>query len=180
MSANYAIERIEPLEGETRRMAEQRTVSEMARRIFGNDATIAHTRHGAPYIVGRTTFVSVSHSLHFAALAWSDTNLVGIDIEEMRLNQLSRVANKFLNSSETDIYSGERLIEAWTLKEAAFKATENASPDLRLYRLPLDGERRDIIQPPSGTLHILFSGPVADAAAWLSIVEGRPQLAHPV
>lgn len=80
-----------------------------------------HDPDGAPLLVGSELKVSVSHSRRFAAVAIDPRRRIGVDIEEPRLEQLRRVISKFLSSEELPFW-GDRLLEAWTAKEAVFKA----------------------------------------------------------
>lgn len=65
--------------------------------------------------------VSISHSRHWAAVALNPECRIGVDIEEARPEQLRRVAPKFLSGAERRLWD-DRLLEAWTCKEAVYKA----------------------------------------------------------
>ncbi|MCM1110095.1 MAG: 4'-phosphopantetheinyl transferase superfamily protein [Clostridium sp.] len=80
---------------------------------------------------------SLSHSRTHLALAVSrDGHPVGIDIEN-QTNRLQRLASQFLNAEEREIWcaSSERLLMAWTAKEAAFKLMRGAPHSLSAVRL---------------------------------------------
>ncbi len=62
----------------------------------------------------------------------------GIDIEEARQEQLSRIAARVLDEDEISAYSHD-LVQAWTLKEAAFKAAGLPIADLREIHLGANG-----------------------------------------
>ncbi len=150
-----------PLHGpQDRRRAERDAVEALVYAALGDNAVLEHNSDGAPYIVGRPeVYISVSHSRHMAALALASED-VGIDIEEPR-PQLLRVAARFLSPHERDHYSTpERILEAWTIKEAAYKAMR---PGIPATRIPL---------PPSATdYRILYTGPLPSAhGTHLSIV----------
>ena len=134
MICQYALEPILEEDG-SRRQREKAAVGRLIVRLAGPTAEIGHNANGSPYIVGSEWYISVSHSRNFAALAWSDEPGIGIDIEEPRQSQLERVASKFLSDDELPRWTG-RLLEAWTIKEAAFKALRTGPADLRLYKLP--------------------------------------------
>ena len=90
---------------------------------------LQHDPYGAPAVPLPGTYISLSHARDLIALAVSDTP-IGIDIEFPR-RQLLRVATKFLTTNELSRYiTLPRLLEAWTAKEAVFKAAGH--PDMTL------------------------------------------------
>ena len=90
-------------------------------RHFGPNVDYLHEPDGSPVLSGTTERISASHSRHWAALAIHPTMRPGVDIEENRPGQLERVAQKFLSEREMPIWA-DRLLEAWTCKEAVYKA----------------------------------------------------------
>lgn len=93
------------------------------------DTELLHDPYGAPATALPDTRISLSHARDLIALAVSDSP-VGIDIEFPR-RQLLRVATKFLTANELPRYiTLPRLLEAWTAKEAVFKAAGH--PDMTL------------------------------------------------
>lgn len=125
-------------EGDSRADAERRAVSNLVTHAFGSSAKLAHHASGAPYIIGSDLSISVSHCRTFAALAFSPVAVVGVDIEEQR-DQLARVAPRVLSNEELQEYSSPALLlQAWTLKEALYKAALTPGIDFRKdIRLPL-------------------------------------------
>lgn len=116
-------------------------VMNILRRHFGGDVVLDHYSSGAPFIAGFEGCVSISHSRHHVAVAIGcPRTAVGIDIEETdRYGQLHRVRSRFLSASELS-RAGIDLLEAWTIKEAVYKAA--LTPGLAL---------ADIVLPePSG------------------------------
>ena len=90
--------------------------------ILGNKARLCHTAEGAPFIENSTLHISISHSTHLVAVAFSPTP-VGIDIEH-KAEQVLRVREKFLNDRElTIIGNTDKNINLmfWTAKEAVYK-----------------------------------------------------------
>lgn len=91
----------------------------------GREFQIAHTDIGSPLLMieGKPTGISISHSRTELAIAIGSSNEIGVDIENMR-PQLLKVTSRFLNTEELDYWtrSPERLLQAWSAKEAAFKA----------------------------------------------------------
>lgn len=127
-----------------------RAVDQLLLRAAGPGARVIHDPDGAPLLVDSPLNISISHSRNFAALAVDADRRIGVDIEEPRLEQLRRVISKFLSPDELPEW-GERLLQAWTCKEAVFKAagiptiglasirltgpSEAVTPDGRRFRL---------------------------------------------
>lgn len=111
------------------------------------DVRVDHRADGLPLLVGHPDIhISLSHCRDFAAAAIDPVCCVGVDIENARYGQLARVAPRFLTPAECEIYdTPERLLEAWTLKEAMFKAMSAA----RDSALGIDLRRDiDLVAPP--------------------------------
>lgn len=168
MSIDFAIEPIEQ-SGPSRRQREREAIARLIERCLGEGLVLSHTADGSPCIEGSPISLSLSHSRLYAALAWTDGQPIGIDIEEHRPAQFKKIARRFLSAEELPVYgqSSALLLKAWTLKEAAFKALRNGPADLRKYILPLDNT--NIIYVENVLLEIVRSAPVGDEA-WLSIV----------
>lgn len=96
-------------------------VARLVRENLGENVRVLHEADGSPILVGSPLNVSISHSAHFVALAVHHSVRIGIDIEEPRVEQLRRVISKFLSEKELPLWS-DRLLAAWTCKEAVFKA----------------------------------------------------------
>ena len=119
-----------------RREAERATALSLVRDYFGQETRISHRDDGAPYIEGRSEYVSVSHCRGECVVAVSDLP-VGIDIESRR-PRLLKIASRFLTSREhrvvksrgemDDDASIDLLLRYWTAKEAVFKCA--SVPDL--------------------------------------------------
>ncbi|MDE5595873.1 MAG: 4'-phosphopantetheinyl transferase superfamily protein [Muribaculaceae bacterium] len=125
------ITRVERLEGDSRADAEHRAVRRLVDHAFGQHAQIDHHPSGAPYIIGSPISISISHSRTHAAIAFSASHTVGVDIEEQR-QQLARVAPRVLSEAELRDYSTpDLLLQAWTLKEALYKAALTPALDFR-------------------------------------------------
>ena len=65
---------------------------------LGNKTQLCHTDEGAPFIKNSKMHISISHSAHMVAVAFSP-NPIGIDIEH-KAEQVLRVREKFLNNRE--------------------------------------------------------------------------------
>ena len=116
----------------------RQAVAELIRRAAGPEARVVHDPDGAPLLAGSPLNVSISHSRRFAAVATDPRQRIGIDIEEPRLEQLRRVISKFLAPEELPAW-GNRLLAAWTCKEAVFKAAGVATIGLGSIRLAEPG-----------------------------------------
>lgn len=121
---------------EGRRAAERAAVAELLARLPGAPAEYSHSADGRPYIDGADYDISISHSTTTAAMAWSRSGRIGVDVENARGAQLRRVAQRFLTESELEACADEAaLLRAWTIKEAAYKALPDPPADLRQIRL---------------------------------------------
>lgn len=112
---------------ENRRMREEAAVAALVQEVFGVGALKENDALGAPTVrVGGkkvSEAISISHSARYAVLAVGSCRLLGVDVEENR-PQLARVAPRIMSGEEVAVYEGREhgLLEAWTLKEAMYKA----------------------------------------------------------
>lgn len=85
---------------------------------------IEYDEFGKPRLNNGLRHISVTHSGRFSALIASNTNNVGIDIEEMS-PKIFKVSHKFLNDCELRIvfssFAMEGLYVIWAAKETLFK-----------------------------------------------------------
>lgn len=152
----------------SRRERERAAVQELMDHAAGTHVDILHHHDGSPYPAEPCRLhISVSHSRHIAALLWSSVPGWGIDIEEARQEQLSRIAARVLNQDEMSLYH-HNLLQAWTLKEATFKAAGLRMADLREIHLG-DGHE---ITARAVRLAAMLSEPVEVDGhhGWLSVV----------
>lgn len=152
-----------------RRECEKAAIQSLMDYAAGCHTEILHNADGSPYPAPPCTLhISVSHSRHMAALLWSDSPGWGLDIEEARHEQLSRIAARVINQDELEAFS-ENLVQAWTLKEAAFKAAGLPIANLREIHIasyPLLRARESQLRS------ILSEAVEADGRhAWLSVVQ---------
>ena len=99
---------------------------------FGGPVTMCHDSQGAPSVEGRDVNISITHTPQLVALAWNERVPIGIDAERTDRQQVLKVRNKFLNSSEQQFIAPDDLdahIIAWTAKEAVIKAERNSAID---------------------------------------------------
>lgn len=157
--------------GVGRRQAERAAAAQLIEAALGHPCDILHRPDGSPVAACGGVEISLSHSRHYAALAVSHIGRIGIDIEESRPAQLRRVAPRVLSPAEMAVYdTDEDLLRAWTLKEAAYKAVQDAPADLRHIALPLDGGPHILVNTNGGAVpaRILYSE--ATPHACLSVV----------
>lgn len=129
--------RIEPGERGTRRIREDAAVAALIEYRFGAGAARAHRPDGAPYIPGADAAISISHSKSYAVLAVGPSeSMPGIDIEDNRA-QLPRVCRRILSDEEYARFAPDRFAEAWTKKEALYKASRSLFDHETDYRLDL-------------------------------------------
>jgi hypothetical protein len=124
---------------------------DMARQVYcenGRDVyrEIGHFRNGAPFLYGETSRISVTHCDGFLAVAtlpptpevsldaFSDRAAMGIDAERADRTQVLRIRERFLSDEELAMIPEEDLtlnVQAWTVKEAAYKAAFAEGIDFR-------------------------------------------------
>jgi len=89
-----------------------------------SQAAIEYTEHRKPILSDdHPSHISISHSGDLAALMMHDTNEVGMDLEEIRVN-IRNVRKKFLSADEKafcSIDEIEKLIVMWSAKESIYK-----------------------------------------------------------
>lgn len=101
-------------------------------KAFGRPVILSHTSQGAPYIEGAAVNISITHTMRLVAFALNDSDIIGLDAEQIDRQQVLRVRDKFLNTSEQQFIDGNDLaahIIAWTAKEAVIKAERNSAID---------------------------------------------------
>lgn len=94
--------------------------------IYNNEIIFQKNQYGKPYLSGHTDFhFNVSHTRDAVVIAISN-QLVGVDIEKIRTNNM-KIAKRFFTESEvayitkTEVDTDKRFYEVWTKKEAYIK-----------------------------------------------------------
>lgn len=165
------VEEISGMESKSGRLWE-----EMARQIYcenGRDGfrEIGHFPDGAPFLFGIPSRISITHTDHLYAVAtlpktpeadlarFSKRTALGIDAEPLNREQVKRVRERFLSEEEFALVPAddlERLIIAWTAKEALYKAAMTPGLDLRrdirLLSLPAIDRKMNIPGAPAPVL----------------------------
>lgn len=91
--------------------------------FFGHKVSLSHLPSGAP-LLNNGWNISISHCRTLVAVTlWQENIKVGVDVETMRTQQLQRVAPRYLSVYERELFrSPQALLQAWTAKEAVYKA----------------------------------------------------------
>lgn len=122
-----------------RRRCELLATWALAASVFGLDVVIGHDPLGVPFIEGRMTHISISHCADCVVIAANDKMVVGVDAEVWR-PQLLRVRERFLTPAEAALPLGRAaLLQAWTIKEAVYKAAMMPGLSFHDIRLPAAG-----------------------------------------
>ena len=100
---------------------------------LGVTSPIAYLPSGRPYLKDDAHHISISHTRGYAAVAISELNPIGLDIEQ-RTDKVCRVRDKFLSSEEKTFpllakKNVEAMLVVWTIKEAMFKLMDNTGID---------------------------------------------------
>lgn len=136
---------------------------EMAYQVYSENGKegyreIGHFRNGAPFLVGETGRISITHTGRFLAVAtlpdtpevdlsvFSERAALGIDAERADREQTLRVREKFLSDDEQQMIDKDDVqknVMAWTAKEALYKAAMQEGldfkNDIRILSLPKIG-----------------------------------------
>ena len=115
--------------------------------------------NGKPYLQGVPFHFSFSHCKGYAAVAVSDSDSIGIDIEIIH-PRILKVAHKFLNEAEKGMIATlpesdqlNQMAFLWAAKEAMYKQYENLGIDFAkaFNVLQLANEQRGVV--PAQILH---------------------------
>lgn len=124
---------------------------EMAYQVYSENGKegyreLGHFRNDAPFLVGETGRISITHTGRFLAVAtlpdtpevdlsvFSERAAMGIDAERADREQTLRVREKFLSDDELQMIDKEDVkmnVMAWTAKEALYKAAMQEGLDFR-------------------------------------------------
>lgn len=124
---------------------------EMAYQVYSENGKegyreIGHFRNGAPFMMGETSRISITHTGRFLAVAtlpptpevdlsiFSERSAMGIDAEATDRTQVLRVRDRFLSEAELRMIPEDDALQnvmAWTAKEALYKAAMLPGLDFR-------------------------------------------------
>ncbi|MFL0161942.1 4'-phosphopantetheinyl transferase family protein [Aquirufa salirivi] len=99
---------------------------------IGHEPVLVKSSNNRPFFQDSDWNLSISHSFPYVAAAISKQKNIGIDLEKKARN-IQKVAPRFLSSSELEWSNMDekRLLAAWTVKEAIYKAQQQAGLDFR-------------------------------------------------
>lgn len=123
--------------------------TEMAYQVYSENGKegyreIGHFHNGAPFLMGETERISITHTGRFLAVAtlpptpevelsvFSERAAMGIDAERADRSQVLKVREKFLSVEELDMIPKDDVfmnVMAWTAKEALYKAAMQTGLD---------------------------------------------------
>ncbi len=113
----------------TSRRGYDRSHSEACRNLMKamtgwEQVTVLKDKFGKPYLENSHSYISFSHSGHFAAAIYNNDEPVGIDIQELK-PKIINIAPKFCSDREMAYLDNEHRVEMlhviWGVKEAVFK-----------------------------------------------------------
>ncbi|MBP7875228.1 MAG: 4'-phosphopantetheinyl transferase superfamily protein [Bacteroidales bacterium] len=106
----------------------------LVKRLLGFEPDIAYTDAGAPFFVGLSKRISISHTKGFAAVILSDKGATGVDIEYMS-DRVKKIRSRFMSASEDSQidpnYETEHLLIYWSAKETLFKMIGQSDVDFK-------------------------------------------------
>lgn len=110
--------------------------------LLGRPVTVEHGPNGVPRLKELGGSVSISHCKAGVAVAFDAERTVGVDIETLR-PQLERVKTRFLSPRQlADVATLHQLLDAWTVKEALYKAL--LTPGIALADIDMHDPRYEI------------------------------------
>lgn len=122
---------------------------------------IGHYQNGAPFLFGENSRISISHCDGLLVVATlpptPDINLgefqpaagMGVDAERQDREQVLKIRERFLNRNECEMIPSDNVslnVQAWTVKEAAYKASFIAGLD---FREDIIIKRLGLLAPPT-------------------------------
>ena len=106
----------------------------LVKRLLGFEPDISYTDAGAPFLVGLSKRISISHTKGFAAVILSDNPAAGIDIEYMS-DRVKKIRTRFMSASEDSQIDAhfeiEHLLVYWSAKETLFKMIGQSDVDFK-------------------------------------------------
>lgn len=149
--------------GHERRRTEYLLWRHTVRRELGEDAEIAYSESGAPFIKNRNINIGISHSRDFVAVIVSPRRCA-VDIESLARN-FHQISSRYISEAESLLSDDPRLPAVlWCAKETLYKYAGRKELDLlrdiRIERVDFD--RRTVTgrigEGNPTELHILFYG----------------------
>lgn len=102
--------------------------------LLGEHKEVCYEPSGKPYLIDRSSFISISHTKGYVAVILSNDYVVGIDIEQYS-QRVHKVAHKYMRLDEpVSPYQEDTtwsLLLHWSAKEVMFKCMDTAEIDFR-------------------------------------------------
>ena len=115
------------------RRAEWLAVRLLIKDLFGPDAEVAYHPTGRPYLKESSTYISISHTRGYAAVAYSTEGPIGLDIEHIS-DRVERIADRFTSPAEAEYIDTHEQQERvlyhlinWSAKETLYKLLDDTS-----------------------------------------------------
>lgn len=128
----------------------------LLKELIGEKKSIQYKKSGKPFLEESNRQISISHSERFVALALTEVQRVGVDIEVGRRPSLAKVPDYFLNDEEmaevlTMKVDLEQLSLYWSAKEALYKYMDDEKLDIRTsFRIfPFEIKEQGLIEAQS-------------------------------
>lgn len=110
--------------GSDARRAEWLAVRLLLRELAGSGARMEYTAEGKPFLVGASGYISVSHTRGFAALAYSRSEPLGLDVELETRNARAACSYVMRDADFARLPregAGAYMLLCWTAYEALYK-----------------------------------------------------------
>lgn len=105
---------------------------QLVKNPIGHELVLVKSSNNRPFFQDSDWKLSISHSYPYVAAAISKQKNIGIDLEKKTRN-IQKVAPRFLSTTELEWseMDSKKLLAAWTVKEAIYKAQHQAGLDFR-------------------------------------------------
>ena len=141
--------------------------------------------HGKPFLIGGSSFISITHTLDFVAGTIHRFSPVGIDMEQKN-EKLIRISSKFLSGQELAFANNHigTLCALWCAKEAMFKLNGRKNVSFKMNisitpvlneSAPLKGQLLDDGQVRRADIHIRWLEDYCLALAFESAIPYHPE-----
>jgi phosphopantetheinyl transferase len=121
------------------RMTEGRKCEWLASRVLvkallGEEPEIRYTSAGAPFLLGKSCQISISHTKGYAAVLLTENKHAGIDIEFLS-DRVRKIRSRFMSTDEDltidSTHESEHLLIYWSGKETLFKMIGQEEVDFK-------------------------------------------------
>ncbi|WP_029903519.1 4'-phosphopantetheinyl transferase superfamily protein [Prevotella sp. 10(H)] len=104
----------------------------LIKELTGEEKEILYNNTGKPYFADNSSYISISHTKRFVAVAINKEKPIGLDIEQIS-DKIRRVQSRIIGPKEYVDESHElvHLLLHWSAKEAMFKFLDADSIDFR-------------------------------------------------